>query len=71
MMQSIDVKINIVMSDEVEYMEELGELGLKDQGDEVVVALWGGQTEKYSLKEEFDIDSISEFIEVSCIIVSL
>lgn len=57
-------KVGVVMSDEVEYVDELGELGLKDRGDDVVVALWAGEKEKYVMKEEFDEDSLIEFIEV-------
>ncbi len=52
------------MSDEVEYDEEMAELGLKDGGEEVAVALWGGAKEKYAMKNDFDEDSLTYFIEV-------
>lgn len=61
-------KVAFVMSDEVEYAEELGELGMKDAGDDVVIALWGGPKEKYVLKEDFDDYSLSNFIEVNVLL---
>ena len=54
----------MVMSDEVEYTKELEELGLVDGGDDVVAAIWGGTKEKYIMKEDFNEDSLTNFIEV-------
>lgn len=52
------------MNDEVEYADELGELGLTDYGDDLVIVLWGGKKEKYIMKDEFDEDSLTNFVEV-------
>lgn len=53
------------MCDEVEYMDELGELGLKDLGQDLAVSLWAGKKEKYIMEEDFDEDSLAEFTEVN------
>lgn len=66
--RAFEGKIQVVMSDEVEYIEELVELGLNDRGDDVVIALWAGMKEKYILKEEFDEYSLNDFIEVCTVI---
>lgn len=58
-------KIQVVMSDEVEYVEELEELGMKDEGVDLVVALWAGKKEKYIMHDDFDEDSLNDFVEVS------
>lgn len=60
-------KIQVVLNDEVEYADELGELNLKDYGEDLVVILWAGKKEKYIMKEDFDEDSLKDFIEV-CIV---
>lgn len=61
-------KIEVVMSDEVEYVEELEELGQKDQGHDMVLALWAGKKEKYVMSDDFDDEgSLNDFIEVRCI----
>lgn len=57
--------VQIVMSDEMDYIEELEELGMKDQGNDIVIALWAGKKEKYILHDDFDEDSLTDFIEVS------
>ena len=53
------------MSDEVEYVDELDELGLKDLGQDIYVSLWAGKKEKYVMNEDFDEDSLLDFAEVS------
>ena len=58
-------RLQIVMSDEVEYVEELGDLGVKDHADDLVIALWVGKKEKYIMSDDFDEDSVNTFIEVS------
>lgn len=63
-------KIQIVMSDEVEYVEELGELGFNDQADDLVLGLWAGRKEKYIMKDDFDEDSLNDFLEVRYNIIS-
>lgn len=62
--QSLRGKLQVVMSDEVEYVDELDELGLKDLGQDVAVSLWSGKKEKYVMQEDFDEDSLEEFTEV-------
>jgi hypothetical protein len=62
--RAFEGKIQVVMSDEEEYVDELKELGLKDLGDDLVVAIWAGKKEKYTLHEDFDEDSLHEFVEV-------
>ena len=57
-------RIHVVTSDEIEYADELGELGLKDRGEDLEIGLWAGKKEKYVMKDEFDEDSLNEFIEV-------
>lgn len=57
-------KIQVVVSDEVEYVEELGELGLRDYGEDLVVVLWAGKKDKYVMKEDYEEDSLINFIEV-------
>ena len=64
MSREFEGKLQIVMSDEVEYAEELGELGLKDYGDDLVVVLWAGKKEKYIMKDDFDEDALASFVEV-------
>ena len=66
MKSAIETRINVVLSDEVEYEEELADLGLKDQGADAVMAFWQGPKEKYIMKEDFDVDAVVEFVEVSC-----
>lgn len=58
-------RLQVVMSDEVEYVDELGELGLKDLGQDIYVSLWAGKKEKYIMDEDFDEDSLIDFTEVS------
>ena len=59
------------MSDEMEYVEELEEVGMKDQGDDLVIALWAGKKEKYIQRDDFDEDSLSDFIEVRACLQNL
>ncbi len=62
--RALQGKLEVVMSDEVEYIAELDELGLKDLGQDLAVALWSGKKEKYVMKDDFDEDSLNEFTEV-------
>ena len=61
---SLKGKLQVVMSDEAEFDDELGELGLRDRGQDLSIALWAGKKEKYIMEEDFDEDSLEEFTEV-------
>lgn len=62
-------RLQVVMSDEIEYNDELRELGYGDHGDDLVIALWANKKEKYVMKEDFDADSLKYFAEVFVIVV--
>lgn len=62
--QEFKGRLQVVLSDEVEYAEELRELGLADHDNDIVVTLWAGKKEKYVMREDFEEDSLSSFIEV-------
>ena len=64
MKSAIETRVQVVLSDEVEYEEELAELGLKDRGDDAVVAFWQSAKEKYVMMDDFEEDNIIEFVEV-------
>ncbi len=62
---AIESRVHVVLSDEVEYEEEMAELGIKDRGEDAAVAFWKGPKEKYVMKEDFSVDDVIEFVEVS------
>ena len=58
-------QLTIAISDESEFEDELKSLGLDDWGEDVAIAIWASSREKYPLMEEYDSDSLREFIQVS------
>ena len=57
--------MSFAISDEQEFEDELKSLGFDDWGEDVAVAIWASTREKYRMSDEFDVDSLREFIEVS------
>ena len=58
-------QLTVSVSDEEEFEDELKSLGLDDWGEDVAIAIWASSREKYRLNEEYDSDSLRNFIEVS------
>ena len=55
----------MAISDEEEFADELKSLGFDDWGEDVAIAIWASSREKYRMSEDFDVDSLREFIAVS------
>ena len=57
-------QLTVAISDEEEFEDELKSLGLDDWGEDIAVAIWASSREKYRLNEEYDKDSLHEFVKV-------
>ena len=57
-------QLTLAISDETEFSDELTSLGLDDWGEDVAIAIWGSPREKYPLMEEYDTETLREFIQV-------
>jgi hypothetical protein len=57
-------QLTLAISDEVEFSDELTSLGLDDWGEDVAIAIWGSPREKYPMMEEYDTETLREFIQV-------
>lgn len=58
-------QLTFALSDEDEYSDELKTLGFDDWGEDVAIAIWASSREKYRMTEDFDSESLREFIQVS------
>ena len=54
----------LAISDEQEFSDELNSLGLDDWGEDVAIAIWGSPREKYPMMQEYDTETLREFIQV-------
>lgn len=57
-------QLTFAISDEDEFEDELKSLGLDDWGEDVAIAIWVSARVKYRMSEEYDSDSLREFIQV-------
>ena len=57
-------QLTLAISDEEEFADELTSLGLDDWGEDVAIAIWGSPKEKYPMVEEYDTETLREFIQV-------
>ena len=57
-------QLTLAISDEEEFADELTSLGLDDWGEDVAMAIWGSPKEKYPMVEEYDTETLQEFIQV-------
>ena len=57
-------QLTLAISDEAEFNDELTSLGLDDWGEDVAIGIWRTPKEKYPMMEEYDTETLREFIQV-------
>lgn len=56
--------LTFAISDEEEFGDELKTLGFDDWGEDVAIAIWESSRQKYRMTEDYDSDTLREFIQV-------
>ena len=57
-------QLTFAISDEDEFGDDLKTLGFDDWGEDVAIAIWVSSRQKYRMTEDFDSESLTEFIQV-------